>query len=149
MGIPQSVTAYLAVADSAKAMDFYTAAFGATEALRLAAPDGTVAHGELKIGNSLIYLAEENPDWGNIGPATLGGTSVRISLEVEDVDSVVETAVTAGAEVLMPVDDQFYGYRAGRLGDPFGHQWLVSTKTEDLSAEEMQRRFDEMMAGGE
>lgn len=147
MAIPQSLTAYLAVVDAPKAIDFYKAAFGAEELMRFAMPEGVIGHAELKIGDSIIYLAEENPEWQNLGPKALGGTSVRICLEVEDVDALIETAVAAGAEILMPLQNQFYGYRQGRLGDPFGHQWVVSTNTEHLSAEEMQQRFDQMIAG--
>lgn len=149
MSIPQSIIPYLAVVDAPKAIDFYKAAFEAEEVMRFAMPDGSIGHAELKIGNSLVYLAEENAEWQNPGPNLLGGTSVRICLEVEDVDSVVETAVAAGAEVLIPLEDQFYGYRQGRLGDPFGHQWVVSTNTENLTEEQMQQRFDEMMAAGD
>lgn len=148
MTMPQSITAYLAVVDAPKAIDFYKAAFGAEEIMRFAMPDGSIGHAELKIGDSIVYLAEENVDWHNPGPKALGGTSVRICLEVDDVDSTVDTAVAAGAEILIPLQDQFYGYRQGRLGDPFGHQWVVSTNTENLTAEEMQLRFEKMMAGG-
>lgn len=148
MAIPQTITAYLAVVDASKAIDFYKAAFGAEELMRFAMPDGTIGHAELKIGDSIVYLAEENEEWLNPGPKALGGTSVRICLEVEDCDTVTETAVAAGAEILMPLEDQFYGFRQGRLGDPFGHQWVVSTNTENLTEEQMQQRFDEMMATG-
>ena len=143
MTIPQSIIPYLAVVDAPKAIDFYKAAFGAEELLRLAMPDGTIGHAELKLGNSIVYLAEENMEWQNPGPNALGGTSVRICLEVEDVESLTETAVAAGAEILMPLADQFYGYRQGRLGDPFGHQWVVSTNTENLTEHQMRQRFDE------
>ena len=148
MTIPQSITAYLAVVDAPKAIDFYKAAFGAEEIMRFAMPDGTIGHAELKIGDSIVYLAEENVEWQNPGPKALGGTSVRICLEVDDVDSTVDTAVAAGAEILIPLQNQFYGFRQGRLGDPFGHQWVVSTNTENLTAEEMQQRFEKMMAAG-
>ena len=148
MTIPQSITAYLAVVDAPKAIDFYKAAFGAEEIMRFAMPDGTIGHAELKIGDSIVYLAEENVEWQNPGPKALGGTSVRICLEVDDVDSTVDTAVAAGAEILIPLQNQLYGFRQGRLGDPFGHQWVVSTNTENLTAEEMQQRFEKMMAAG-
>lgn len=148
MSIPQTITAYLAVADAPKAIDFYKAAFGAEELMRFAMPDGSIGHAELRIGDSIFYLAEENEEWLNPGPRALGGTSVRICLEVEDCDALAKTAVEAGAEIVMPIEDQFYGYRQGRLADPFGHQWLVSTNTEHLTEEQMQQRFDEMMASG-
>jgi len=107
MSIPQSIIPYLAVVDAPKAIDFYKAAFGAEEVMRFAMPDGSIGHAELKIGNSLVYLAEENAEWQNPGPNLLGGTSVRICLEVEDVNSLVETAVAAGAEVLIPLKISF------------------------------------------
>jgi PhnB protein len=91
-------------------------------------------------------LADEFPEFGNVSPATLNGTTVRLHLEVDDVDAVCERAVAAGAVVLIPVADQFYGHRAGRLRDPFGHEWIVSTLIETVSAEEMQRRCDAMFA---
>ena len=146
--IPQTVIPYLAVTDAPKALDFYKTACDAEEVMRFEMPGGIIGHAEIKIGNSMVYLAEENEEWNNIGPRILGGTSVRICLEVEDADAIVAQAVNAGAEILMPVEDQFYGYRQGRIGDPFGHQWVVSTNTEHLTEEEMRQRFDEMMAQG-
>ena len=134
------VTPYLCVADAAKAIEFYSKAFGATELMRLTDPSGRVAHAELKIGEAVIMLAGEFPEYGHVSPQTLGGTPVRIHLSVEDVDAVVTRAVAAGAKQPTPVANQFYGERSGRLEDPFGHLWLVSTHIEDVSPEEMQRR---------
>ena len=93
-------------------------------------------------------MAEHNPDFGTAEPLSLGGTPVRLALEVEDADATVEASERAGAKVLIPVDNQFYGYRAGRIEDPFGHVWIVSQLIESLSQEEMQLRLDEMFAGG-
>jgi PhnB protein len=143
-GIPW-ITPYLSVTDGPAAIDFYCKVFGATEIYRLADPDGRIAHAELRIGNSLIFLAGENPSWGNISPKTLGGTTVRICLAAESVDEVWKRALDAGGKGLIPPQDQFYGERSARIEDPFGHQWLVSTHIEDVTPEEMKRRMEEMM----
>jgi PhnB protein len=140
-----SVVPYLMVNGAEAAIAFYKQAFGATEVMRLTDPAGRIAHAQVKIGEAPIMLAEETKEWGNRSPQTLGGTPVVIDLNVTDVDAVVARAVAAGAKVVFPVADQFYGFRSGRISDPFGHVWIVSTQKEDLSAEEMQRRFDEMM----
>jgi PhnB protein len=140
-----SVTPYLMVNGAARAIEFYKKAFGATEVMRLTDPAGRIAHAQVKIGAAPIMLAEETQEWGNKSPQTLGGTPVVLDLYVADVDAVVERAVAAGAKVVFPVADQFYGYRSGRISDPFGHVWIVSTLKEDLTAEEMQKRFDAIM----
>ena len=137
------ITPYLSVKGAAEAIEFYKKAFGATEMMRLPNPDGTLGHAEIKIGDALIMLADEYPDYGNLSPKTLGGSSVRLHMYVEDVDAFFEKAVAAGAKVLIPVADQFYGDRSGWLEDPFGHVWLVSTHTEDLTPDEMERRMKE------
>ena len=143
------VVPYLTVVDAGAALEFYDKAFGATETgPRLTAPDGSIVHTEIRIGDATIFLAEHNPDFGTCEPRSLGGTPVRLALEVENADSTVEAAERGGAKVLIPVDDQFYGYRAGRIEDPFGHVWIVSQLIESLSQEEMQRRMDELFAGG-
>ena len=136
------ITPYLSVKGAADAIDFYKKAFGAIEMMRLPNPDGTLGHAEIKIGNALVMLADEYPDYGNLSPKTLGGSSVRLHMYVEDVDAFFEKAVAAGAKVLIPVADQFYGDRSGRLEDPFGHVWLVSTHIEDVAPEEMQKRME-------
>ena len=139
---------YLTVVDAGAALDFYEQAFGAVESgPRLTAPDGSIVHSEIRIGNATVMLSEHNPDFGTSEPHSLGGTPVRLALEVEDADATVEAAGRAGAKILIPVDDQFYGYRAGRIEDPFGHVWIVSQLIESLSQEEMQRRMDELFAG--
>ena len=142
------VAPYITVVAAAAALDFYARAFGAVErGPRLTAPDGSIVHAEIRIGTSTVMMAEHNPDFGTAEPRSLGGTPVRLALEVEDADATVEAATQAGAKVLIPVDDQFYGYRAGRIEDPFGHVWIVSQLIESLSQEEMQRRLDEMFSG--
>ena len=139
-----SATPYLTVRDANQAMEFYKSAFGAVERGRLSMPDGTVLHGEFQIGDSFIMFSEENPDMGSISPQTLGGTGVTLCLYVEDVDAVFAQAVKSGAESLSPVEDQFWGDRAGSLLDPYGHKWTVMTHIEDLEWDEIERRFNQM-----
>jgi PhnB protein len=138
----QSIMPFLSVRSSAEAIAFYTKVFGAEEELRLTAPDGSLAHAEVRIGDVVIAMADENPAWGNPSPETLGGTPVRLSVYVDDVDAVVDAAVKEGATLVNPVSDHFYGERSGRIMDPFGHVWIVGTFFEDMTAEEMQRRFE-------
>jgi PhnB protein len=139
-------TPYLVVADGAKAIDFYKEAFAATELMRLADPDGRIAHAELTIGDSVIMLSGAAPEYGRLSPQSFGGTPVTIHLYVEDAHAVASQAVKAGAKILRPVQDQFYGDRSGRLEDPFGHVWTVSTHIEDVTAEEIQRRLGGFMS---
>ena len=142
------LTPYITVVDAGAALDFYRDAFGANETgPRLTAPDGSIVHTEFRIGTATVMMAEHNPDFGTAEPRSLGGTPVRLALEVEDADATVEAAERAGAKVLIPVADQFYGYRAGRIEDPFGHVWVISQLMESLSQEEMQRRLDAMFSG--
>ncbi|MBI2924227.1 MAG: VOC family protein [Verrucomicrobia bacterium] len=135
-----TATPYLIVSGAARAIDFYKQAFGATELMRLAAPDGKIGHAEIKIGDSPIMLADEHPEMGARSPQSIGGSPVFILLYFEDVDAVFNRAVAAGAKVLRPVQDQFYGDRSGTIADPFGHTWTIATHKEDLSEEEIQRR---------
>lgn len=135
------ITAYLGVHDAAAAIEFYKNAFAATEIMRLPMPDGKIGHAEVKIGDATLMLADEAPDAGHQSPKTLGGSTVKLHMYVEDVDAFFERAVAHGAKVLIPPADQFYGDRSGRLEDPFGHLWIVSTHTEDVSPEEMERRM--------
>jgi PhnB protein len=135
-----TVTPYLVIKNAAAAIDFYKKAFGATELFRMAGPDGKIGHAELKIGDSPIMLADEHPQMGYVGPATLGGTPVSILLYVEDVDKVFNQAIAAGGAQQLPLKDQFYGDRSGTLKDPFGHVWTVATHKEDVSPEEMDKR---------
>lgn len=141
-----SVTPYLVVDGAAQAIEFYRRAFGAVELLRLEAPGGKLGHAEVRIGDSPVMLADEAPDQGAVGPKTLGGCGVSIMLYVEDADAVFARAVEAGAEVVRPLQDQFYGDRSGTLRDPFGHVWTVGSHVEDVSTEEVRRRMDALYA---
>ena len=140
-------TPYLCVKGAASAIEFYEKAFGAKEVLRLAEPGGRIGHAEIRIGEARIMLADEYPELGFLSPPSIGGSAVSIALEVEDVDAVAARAVAAGAKLTRPVRDEFYGERSGKLEDPFGHVWQVSTPIEEVSAEEMQRRYDALMVG--
>ena len=144
----RSVTPYLCCRNAGAAIDFYKKAFGATEVMRMGAPDGKVGHAEIQIGDSRVMLADEFPEMGFRSPQSLGGSPVMIHLYVGDVDATAETAVAAGAKIVRAVEDQFYGDRGGQLDDPFGHKWYVSTRKEDISSEEMQRRAAKAMGGG-
>ncbi len=136
------VTPYLVVHDAARAIEFYGKAFGAKEVMRLPGPGGKIGHAELKIGGENVMLADEAPEQGHKSPVSLGGSPVRIHLYVEDVDAVANRAVQAGAKILIPIGDQFYGDRSGRIEDPFGHIWILSTHKEDVTPEEMQKRVE-------
>lgn len=140
---------YLHVQGAARAIEFYQQAFGATEVLRLSEPDGRIGHAEIRIDGARIMLADEYPEHGIRGPRSLGGSSVGLHLTVADVDAVVRQAVAAGAKLAKPVQDEFYGERAGKLEDPFGHVWHVMTRIEEVSREEMQRRYDALLASGQ
>ena len=137
------VTPYLCARNAARAIEFYKEAFGAAEVMRLAEPSGKIGHAEIKIGNALVMLSDEYPEHGHRSPQSLGGSPVSLHLYVADADAVARRAVAAGAKVLRPVADQFYGERSGQLEDPFGHRWVISTRTEDLSAAEIERRYAE------
>lgn len=136
-----TVTPYLIVSGAAQAIDFYTRAFGATELMRMPDAKGRIGHAEIRIGDSVIMLADEHPEMGYRGPRALGGTSVSILLYVPDVDAMFERAIKAGGKSQRPVADQFYGDRMGTLEDPFGHAWTIGTHVEDVSDEEIKRRM--------
>jgi PhnB protein len=136
----RTVTPYLIIKNAAKALEFYKKAFGTTETYKLMMPDGRLGHAEIRLGDSMIMLADEFPEFGGKAPATLGGSPVCIHLYVEDVDTVFKKAMAAGAKERKPVMDQFYGDRSGQLEDPFGHLWWVATHKEDIAPEEMQKR---------
>jgi PhnB protein len=142
-----TVTPYLVCHDAKRALDFYTRAFGAEETLRMPAPDGTLMHAEMRIGDSSIMLADEHPQMGFRSPRAYGGTPVRIMLYVPNVDALASQAERAGARVLRPVEDQFYGDRAATLADPFGHVWTIATHIEDVSPEEMDARAKRLFGG--
>ncbi|MCG6156628.1 VOC family protein [Rubinisphaera margarita] len=140
---------YLRVANAAAAIDFYQKAFGATEKLRLSEPGGRIGHAELLFGEFVVMISDEYPEFGIHGPQHFGGTGSSVHLHVDNVDALVQQAEAAGAEVIMPPRDQFYGERAGKVKDPFGHEWLIGSQIEEVSPEEMQRRFTAMFEGME
>jgi uncharacterized glyoxalase superfamily protein PhnB len=137
------VFAYLCVKDATKAIDFYTRAFGAVEKMRLTEPDGRVGHAELDFGGTTIMLADEFPEVGIRAPAPGTPAAVSIHLHVDDADAVIADVVEAGGTLTIPAKDQFYGERSGVVFDPFGHRWLIGHHIEDVTHEEMQRRYDE------
>jgi PhnB protein len=133
-----TVTPHLVCGGAADAIEFYKQAFGAVESVRLPGPQGKLMHAMIRIGDSAVMLVDEFPDCGALGPKSLNGSPVTIHLYVEDVDATVERAVAAGAKVIMPVDDMFWGDRYGQVEDPFGHHWSIATHIRDLSPEEIQ-----------
>ena len=139
-----SVTPYLIVKGAARAIDFYKNVFGATEIMRMPGPGGSVAHAEIKIGDSHIMLADEQQHGPYRSPEAFGGSPVSLMLYVPDVDKTFKQAIAAGAKESRAVQDQFYGDRSGNLIDPFGHVWTVSTHKEDVSEQEMQKRISAM-----
>lgn len=147
-----SITPYLITHDAPAAIEFYKKAFGATELMRLPGPGGKVMHAEIKIGDSPIMLADEFPEMGIHSAMSLGGSPVSLLIYTENVDAMFAQALAAGATEKKPLADQFYGDRSGTIGDPFGHSWTIASHTEDVSPEEIERRFGEMMkqmGGGE
>ena len=141
----EGATPYLIIKGAANALDFYKKAFGATEIMRIPAPEGKVGHAEIKIGNAMIMLADEFPEMGAKSPQSLGGTPVSMMIYVEDVDAFVKRATAAGAKVLQAVENKFYGDRGGSLEDPFGHHWHFSTHVEDVPPDEMAKRAEKFM----
>ena len=139
--------AYIRIKDAAKAIDFYQRAFGAREKFRLSEPTGRIGHAELDFGGTTLMLSDEFPEYNIYGPQTIGGTSLTIHLHVDDADALIRRAVAAGATVVRPAQDQFYGERSGTVRDPFGHEWNIGHEIEKLAPEEMQRRYDAMMRG--
>jgi PhnB protein len=137
----RTVTPYLIVKGAAQAIEFYKEAFGAVELMRFGDPGGRIGHAEIKIGDSPIMLADEFPEMGVRSPQSIGGSAVCLVLYVEDVDRLFEQAAKAGAKVVRPLKDQFYGDRSGTVEDPFGHVWTIATHKEDVSTEEMRRRM--------
>ena len=136
-----SVTPYLIIRGATEAIEFYKKAFGATELFRMPAPDGKIGHAEIKIADSPIMLADEYPDLGYKGPQSLGGSPVSLMIYVEDVDTIFNQAVAAGATIKEVLQDKFYGDRMGTVVDPYGHVWHVATHKEDVSPDEMQERM--------
>ena len=144
-----SVTPFLTVRNAARAIEFYKQAFGAVERGVMKGPDGKVMHAELKIGDSMIMLSDEFPEFGTLSPESIGGSPMGLHIYLDGVDVAFNRAVKAGAQVEMPVMDQFWGDRYGKLKDPFGHKWSIGTHIKDLSADEMKRGMDEAMAKAE
>jgi PhnB protein len=141
-----TVTPYLCIKGAADALEFYKKAFGATEVMRMPQPDGRIGHADITIGDSHVMLADEFPEMGFKSPRTLGGSPVSLALYVEDVDAFVDRAVKAGAKLTRPIENQFYGDRAGAVEDPFGHTWHVATHVEDVPPEEMKKRAEAAFA---
>lgn len=139
------LNAYITINGCSDAIEFYKKAFGATEKGRLLMPDGTIGHAEIDIEGTMLMMADENADWGTKGPLSLGGSPMSFGLYVKDADAAFQKAIDAGATSVMPVDDMFYGDRVGQVVDPFGYKWMIATHKEDVSYEEMQSRFDEML----
>ena len=137
-----SLTPYLILTGAARAIDFYKSVFGATEIARFADPSGRVGHAELKIGDSVLMLSDEYGEMGYKSPQTVGAASSLTHVYVPDVDATFARATQAGAQVMKPVKDEFYGDRTGSFRDPFGHLWTVATHVEDVSRDEMKRRMD-------
>ena len=136
---------YLRVKNAGAAIEFYKTAFGATEQFRLTEPAGRIGHAELKFGPHTVMVSDEYPEHGILGPEAFGGTGSSVHLHVEDVDAMTKQAERSGASVLMQPKDQFYGERAAKVRDPFGHEWLLGSQIEDLTPEEIQQRFTAML----
>lgn len=142
-----TVIPHLIARDASKAIEFYKKAFSAEEVCRMAGPNDAIMHAEVRIGDSLIYLAEEAPQWGCVGPQSLNGSPVTIHMYVADVDAAYDRAVKAGATATMPPQDMFWGDRYGKLTDPFGHVWSLATHKEDVSPDECMKRMAEQFGG--
>jgi PhnB protein len=141
------VTPYLYVDGAAEAIEFYEKVLGATQRGRMDGPDGKVGHAELEVGDSMVMLADENPEMGVLGPKSVGGAPFALHVYVEDVDAVFQAALDAGATSLRDIEDQFYGDRSGQFQDPFGHRWSVASHVEDVPPDEMEKRAAEAMSG--
>ena len=144
----QTLRAHATVHDAKAALAFYAKAFGAVEQFRLSEPSGKVGHAEIRIGDSVLMLNDEYPDFGAKSPASVGGSPVAFRIEVPDADAAVERAVKAGATVVRPVQDEFYGDRMGMVACPFGYRWSLAMPKEQVSPAEMQKRWTKMLAGG-
>ena len=139
-----TLTPYLVIKGAAEAIEFYKKAFGATEVVRMPAPNGGIMHAEVKIGNSMLMLADENPERGAFSPATTGQATSTMMFYTEDVDALFARAVSLGAKANQPPTDMFWGDRMANITDPFGHMWGIATHKEDVSPDEMQRRMSAM-----
>jgi PhnB protein len=143
-----TVTPHLVIKGAAEAIEFYKKAFDAEEISKLPGPDGRLMHGAVKIGDSIVFLVDEAPEWGSRGPQSLGGTPVGIHLYVKDVDAVFERAVAAGVTVKMPVENMFWGDRYGVVTDPFGHNWSLASRREDLTPDQIAKNAEAVFAKG-
>lgn len=143
--VTHSLSPHLICNDAYAAIEFYKKAFGAKEMMRLPGPDGKLMHGSVSIFGAMVMLAEENTEWKSFGPKTLGGTPVVIHLNVDNVDEVIETAVEAGAKLVMPATDMFWGDRYGQVEDPFGHLWSIATQLKKMTVDEIQQAMGESM----
>jgi uncharacterized glyoxalase superfamily protein PhnB len=142
-----TITAGIVVRGARKAIEYYKSVFGAKELSVMTGPDGrTVMHAELQIGDTKIYIGDESPEWGAVSPQALGGSPVSLNIYTEDCDAMFQRAVAAGGTVKMPLADMFWGDRYGKITDPFGHNWGISTHKEDVSEKEMEKRGKEWMA---
>ena len=143
----QTVSAYFTVRNAAAALDFYARAFGAEEIYRLTDTTGRIGHAEMRIGNSVMMLSDEHPDFGALAPPTVGGSPVKFHITIDDADAFMAQAEAAGATVLRPLENQFYGMRSGMVADPFGHSWFIAAALEDVGPEEIQRRYSRALEG--
>ena len=144
-----SLSPYMSFRDAAAAIEFYKRAFGATELMRLAEPSGKIGHAELQIGEVILMMADEYPDYGAISAETLGGSPIKLHLYVPNVDQFVERAIAGGASLSRPIEDHGYGDRGGQIKDPFGYTWIVATHQQDVTAADMQKQFDEFLSADE
>lgn len=145
----QTVRPHMTVHDATAAIDFYVKAFGAVEQFRLVEPAGRVGHAEIRIGDTVLMMNDEYPDFGARSPGAIGGSPVAFHIIVSDADAAVERAVAAGATLVRPVQDQFYGDRSGMVACPFGYRWFLAAPKEVVSPEEMQKRWTKMLEGGQ
>ena len=141
-----TISVYLIAKDAKAALEFYEKAFDGVGSNCMLAPDGSVMHGEIKIGDSTVMISQENPQWGMKSPQTLGGSPASIHMYVEDCDAAFKKAIDAGCSEISPVTDMFWGDRYGKVEDPFGFQWGIATHTEDVELEELQRRSEAWFA---
>ena len=147
--VPQgyhNVTPYLLIKGASDAIAFYVRVFGAEEIIRLTAPDGRIGHAEIRIGESVIMIADEHPEMDFLGPQSRGGTTVSLLIYVDNADDTFKEALLAGAKELRPLCDQFYGDRSGSITDPWGHVWSIATRLEKITPAELKRRFNELYA---
>ncbi|MGH9632372.1 MAG: VOC family protein [Bryobacteraceae bacterium] len=147
--IRTAITPYLCTKNAAKALEFYKKAFGAVETMQIGDPSGKIGHAEITIGDAVLMLSDEFPEYNAISPQSLNGTSISLHLTVPDVDTTVDRCVAEGAKLERPVKDQFYGERSGTIVDPFGHRWMIGTPTEELSSQEIEQRAAAMYEGKE